>query len=145
MSLPKRKFREIVFQLTFSKDLNSGTDALLSCSLLDQMKISKKNLREAFDQVAHIIEKQEEIDALISKGSKSYDFTRISLVERNILRLAVFELFFEKKLPFKVVISEAIRLTRKFGTPDSAAFVNAVFETIYQNKELTQKLSSFSM
>ena len=145
MTLPKRKFREIVFQLTFSKDLNSGTDALLSCSLLDQMKISKKNLREAFDQVAHIIEKQEEIDALISKGSKSYDFTRISLVERNILRLAVFELFFEKKLPFKVVISEAIRLTRKFGTPDSAAFVNAVLETIYQNKERTQKLSSFSM
>ena len=145
MTLPKRKFREIVFQLTFSKDLNSGTDALLSCSLLDQMKISKKNLREAFDQVAHIIEKQEEIDALISKGSKSYDFTRISLVERNILRIAVFELFFEKKLPFKVVISEAIRLTRKFGTPDSAAFVNAVLETIYQNKERTQKLSSFSM
>ena len=71
MTLPKRKFREIVFQLTFSKDLNSGTDALLSCALLDQMKITKKNLREAFDQVAHIIEKQEEIDALISKGSKS--------------------------------------------------------------------------
>ena len=140
MTLPKRKFREIVFQLTFSKDLNSGTDALLSCALLDQMKITKKNLREAFDQVAHIIEKQEEIDALISKGSKSYDFNRISIVERNILRLAVFELFFEKKLPFKVVISEAIRLTRKFGTPDSAAFVNAVLETIHQNKDRTQKL-----
>ena len=140
MTLPKRKFREIVFQLTFSKDLNSGTDALLSCALLDQMKITKKNLREAFDQVAHIIEKQEEIDALISKGSKSYDFNRISLVERNILRLAVFELFFGKKLPFKVVISEAIRLTRKFGTPDSAAFVNAVLETIHQNKDRTQKL-----
>ena len=140
MSLPKRKFREIVFQLTFSKDLNSGTDALLSCALLDQMKITKKNLREAFDQVAHIIEKQEEIDALISKGSKGYDFNRISIVERNILRLAVFELFFEKKLPFKVVISEAIRLTRKFGTPDSAAFVNAVLETIHQNKDRTQKL-----
>tara|TARA_B100000674_G_C37186264_1_gene621985 strand:+ start:90 stop:527 length:438 start_codon:yes stop_codon:yes gene_type:complete len=140
MSLPKRKFREIVFQLTFSKDLNSGTDALLSCALLDQMKITKKNLREAFDQVAHIIEKQEEIDALISKGSKGYDFNRISIVERNILRLAVFELFFEKKLPFKVVISEAIRLTRKFGTPDSAAFVNAVLETIHQNKNRTQKL-----
>ena len=140
MTLPKRKFREIVFQLTFSKDLNSGTDALLSCALLDQMKITKKNLREAFDQVAHIIEKQEEIDALISKGSKGYDFNRISIVERNILRLGVFELFFEKKLPFKVVISEAIRLTRKFGTPDSAAFVNAVLETIHQNKDRTQKL-----
>ena len=140
MTLPKRKFREIVFQLTFSKDLNSGTDALLSCALLDQMKITKKNLREAFDQVAHIIEKQEEIDALISKGSKGYDFNRISIVERNILRLGVFELFFEKKLPFKVVISEAIRLTRKFGTPDSAAFVNAVLETIHQNKNRTQKL-----
>lgn len=145
MTLPKRKFREIVFQLTFSKDLNSGTDALLSCALLDQMKITKKNLREAFDQVAHIIEKQEEIDALISKGSKGYDFNRISIVERNILRLAVFELFFEKKLPFKVVISEAIRLTRKFGTPDSAAFVNAVLETIHQNKDRTQKLSCSSV
>ena len=145
MTLPKRKFREIVFQLTFSKDLNSGTDALLSCALLDQMKITKKNLREAFDQVAHIIEKQEEIDALISKGSKGYDFNRISIVERNILRLGVFELFFEKKLPFKVVISEAIRLTRKFGTPDSAAFVNAVLETIHQNKDRTQKLSLSSI
>ena len=102
-------------------------------------------MREAFDQVAHIIEKQEEIDALISKGSKGYDFNRISIVERNILRLGVFELFFEKKLPFKVVISEAIRLTRKFGTPDSAAFVNAVLETIHQNKNRTQKLSLSSI
>ena len=101
MALPKRKFREIVFQLTFSKDFNSDADAISSSTLLDHMKVTKKILREAFDQVTLLMERQTEIDALISKGSKSYDFNRISRVERNILRLAVFELFFEKTLPLK--------------------------------------------
>ena len=135
MALPKRKFREIIFQLTFSKDFNSDADAISSSAMLDHMKVTKKTLREAFDQVVLITERQKEVDALISKGSKSYDFSRISRVERNILRLAVFELFFEKSLPFKVIVSEAVRLTRKFGTPDSGAFVNAVLETIYKEEE----------
>ena len=136
MALPKRKFREIVFQITFSKDFNRDADAIASSALLDQMKITKKSLREAFDHAFQIMEKKEEIDALISKGSKSYDFSRISCVELNALRLALFELFFDKNLPFKVIVSEAVRLTRKFGTPDSGAFVNAVLETIYQeNRE----------
>ena len=47
MALPKRKFREIVFQLTFSKDFNSDANAVSSSALLDHMKVTKKNMREA--------------------------------------------------------------------------------------------------
>ena len=64
--------------------------------------------------------------------SLNYDFDRIQTVTKNILRLAVFELFFDPSIPPKVAIAEAIRLSRKFSTPESAAFVNALLDHLYR-------------
>jgi transcription antitermination protein NusB len=74
----------------------------------------------------------EEIDLMISNTSHSYAFERIQSVERNVLRLGVFELFFDPSIPPKVAIAEAMRLARKFGTKESAVFVNAILDTLYK-------------
>ena len=140
MVVPQRKFREIVFQMVFSQDLNESIDFKTITSLLDQLTVKKKTLRQAHVRMQSVFEKQDEIDELISLCSKSYDFKRISCVERNILRLGVFELLHDEEIPPKVTLSEAVRLSRKFGTPEGGAFVNAVLDTIYQ-KQIKERVA----
>jgi len=134
MVLPQRKFRELVFQMIFSHDLNADECNRGLSVLFDQLTVTKKNLKSAHERMQMIFQKQDEIDKHISKYSKDYDFQRISRVERNILRLGVYELLFDE-LPPKVVLSEAVRLSRKFGTPEGGAFVNAVLDAIHQRRE----------
>ncbi len=100
--------------------------------IMAELSVSKKNVRLAQEKVNQIIEKLSEIDRLISSVSTSYDFDRIQIVTKNILRLGVFELFFDSGIPPKVAIAEAIRLSRKFSTPESASFVNALLDNLYQ-------------
>lgn len=135
MALPVQKFREVVFQLLYSLDFIEVkvVDEELFLLLMHQLKITKKALFLAHERVKLIQEKQKEIDEAISGGSHSYDFNRIPKVERNVLRLAVFEMLHDNSIPHKVAIAEAIRLTRKFATPEGATFVNGVLDTILKN------------
>ena len=132
MVVPQRKFRELVFQMLFSQDLNEGSDFNVITSLLDQLTVTKKTLRQAHERMQCVFEKLDDIDQHISRCSRDYDFNRISRVERNILRLGVYELLYDDDIPAKVALAESIRLGRKFGTPEGGAFVNAVLDAIYR-------------
>ena len=136
MVASQKKFREIVFQVLYSRDLSGESDAKILSSMLDQFVVTRKVVHQAFGKVEKILASLEGIDSLISKFSKDYDFKRISRVERNILRLAVYELRLEKEVPPKVAIAEAIRLSRRFGTPEGGAFVNAILDAIFQSEEI---------
>lgn len=134
MALSQQKFREIVLQLLYSQELGKPDETLMIELMMGELAVSKKNVRLAQERV-HLIQKHlPEIDSMISSVSTSYDFERIQIVTKNILRLGVFELFFDEQIPPKVAIAEAIRLSRKFNTPESAAFVNALLDHLYQAK-----------
>ena len=132
MALSQQKFREIVLQLLYSQDIAHPDDALMLELMMGELAVSKRNVRLAQERVQQIQELLSEIDPLITSVSTSYDFNRIQVVTKNILRLGVFELLFDDQIPPKVAISEAIRLSRKFNTPESASFVNAVLDHLYQ-------------
>jgi transcription antitermination protein NusB len=132
MALSHHKFREIVLQILYSQELGRPDEALMSQLMMGELAVSKKNVRLAQERVHRIQERQEEIDKLISSISTSYDFDRIQAVTKNILRLGVYELLFDDEIPHKVAIAEAIRLSRKFSTPESASFVNALLDNLYQ-------------
>ncbi len=132
MALSQQKFREIVFQLLYSQDLDQTDEALMIDLMMAELAVSKKNVRLAQERAQLVRQHLSEIDSLIASASTSYDFDRIQMVTKNILRLGVFELFFDEQIPPKVAIAEAIRLSRKFNTPESASFVNAVLDYLYQ-------------
>jgi len=138
MALSQQKFREIVFQLLYSQDIGRPDDALMTELMMAELAVSKKNVRLAQERIQKIQEILPEIDALIASVSTSYDFDRIQIVTKNILRLAVFELLFDDQIPHKVAIAEAIRLSRKFNTPESASFVNALLDHLYQKSQGVQ-------
>lgn len=132
MSLPQQKFREIVFQMLYSIDMGQASEEAMLPLLMAELAVTKQSVRKGQERVRLIIQKQAEIDAWIAKYSLSYTFERIQSVERNILRLGVFELLYDKEIPPKVAIAEALRLARKFGTPEAATFVNAILDSIYK-------------
>lgn len=134
MALSQQKFREIVFQLLYSQDIASPDEALMIDLMMNELTVSKRNVRLAQEKVNKIKEKLPEIDAIIRSISTSYDFNRIQIVTKNILRLGIFELLFDDNIPPKAAIAEAIRLSRKFSTPESASFANALLDHLYQAK-----------
>ena len=135
MALPPQKFREIVFQILYSSDFPSPETEETALMLMNELKVTKKSVLEANCKVAKINANLEIIDAKITACSPDYTFERISRAEKTSLRLGLYEILFESELPPLVSIAEAIRLTRKFGTPESAQFVNAILDRIYKENE----------
>lgn len=134
MPFSPQKFREIVFQLLYSDDF--GTDTEVSGMLMAQLAVTKRILREATIVRDRVLEKKEEVDGYIGRHSENYDFERIPRVERNVIRLGVYELLFCPEIPPKVAIAEAIRITRKFATPEAATFVNAILDSIFKQADI---------
>ena len=107
-------------------------------------EILKRNIREfgpgleddefILDLIKGILENREKIDAIIIKTAPEWPLEQINLVDRNILRLGIYELLFGKRdeVPPKVAINEAIELAKGFGGETSGKFVNGVLGTIYR-------------
>lgn len=131
MALPPQKFREIVFQILFSKDFGAEEPQEMVALLMKELKVTKKVMLDAYTRMEAVFQNIEEIDQKISSHSPDYVFERISRTERSILRLGTFELLFDPSIPPKVAIAEAIRICRKFGSPQSAQFVNAVLDSVF--------------
>ena len=83
--------------------------------------------REVHGVKAH----QEEIDTLLERASENWRVSRMSYVDRNILRMAVYEILYEEEIPPKVSIDEAVELGRTFGSEDSSSYINGVLDRIY--------------
>lgn len=131
MALPPQKFREAVFQILYSQDFVLGSEEIIPM-MMEELKTTRRTMIDAADKVAHILVKLPEIDEYITSASTEYSFERISRVEKTILRLGLYEIFFDESIPAKVAIAEAIRLCRKFGTPESSQFVNAILDGVYK-------------
>ena len=73
-----------------------------------------------------------EVDRLLAKYATNWALGRMAVVDRNILRMGVFELLFDNETPPKVVINEAVELAKRFGAVDSGKFVNGVMDSIHK-------------
>ena len=139
MALPRQKFREMLFQLLFAKDFSLAKEKLSVPVMMDFLKTTRAQVAEAETQAEAILEKKDFLDALIRKASEEYRLERITRVELNILRLALFELLVTKKTPKKVAMVEAMRLNRKFGSEKGSQFVNAILDNICKDSDEGEK------
>lgn len=132
MALPQEKLREIIFQMLYSWDIASDADKGLSDFFMHHLKISRRGIKEAKGKMELMISHLKELDHLIQENTQNYSFDRISRVEKNILRFGIYEILYNPTLPAKVAIAESMRICRKFGTKESAKFVNAILDAIYK-------------
>jgi N utilization substance protein B len=131
MTVPKQKFRELQLLLLFSHDIGGLSEEELPHLVMDTLKVTKKTVKEASLKVVDLLQKLEKIDCQIDMICSNYALDRIQKVEKNILRLALYEMLFDD-LPYKVAICEGMRLARKFSTDESSSFINAVLDSIYK-------------
>jgi N utilization substance protein B len=127
----RRRARELALQVLFHMEFNSGDaneafDLVCACfTPPEEIQTFSKQL------VLGVWEKKDELDALIGRSSINWRLERMSRVDKNILRLAAFEVIYMKDIPPKVSLDEAVELGKKYGTEDSGAFINGVLDKIY--------------
>lgn len=126
----RRKARELTLKALYAYEI-SGSDAQqVSDDIISASQIKEEAKRFShilFERVLHNVEK---IDSLIRGSVKSWDFSRIALVEKNIIRIGVCELLFFSEIPRAVTINEAIELGKKYGEKDAKNFINGVLDHI---------------
>jgi transcription antitermination protein NusB len=126
----RRKSRELAIQALFFMDMNDRF-AEEKLSLFCENFLPSSQLRPFFlNLVRGVSSARAEIDALIERFSNNWKISRMSGVDRNVMRVAVFEMLCCKDIPCKVSINEAIDLGKKFGTEESGAFVNGILDSI---------------
>lgn len=138
--------RTVAMQTLYQWDFNEASEDELSMYL----RINKEEFAPGFQDegfidrlVLGVIENQKEIDTTIEKYAPEWPLDQITIVDRNILRLGVFELNHTDDIPSKVAINEAIELAKSFGGPSSGKFVNgvlgAIYKELYDKKELKEQ------
>lgn len=142
MPLPKEKFRELVLQAIFSIEITKEPSENLVPLLKEQLSVSQIEAEKGCNLAGKILDKQEDLDKKIATHSSSYSIDRIQRVERNILRIALYEILFEDSIPPKVSIAEALRLAKKFSTASSAAFIHALLDAIWSHERGEPKKAS---
>jgi len=86
--------------------------------------------------VQHVADHRDRIDRELERALTNWRFDRLSVIDRNILRLAAAEMLYEEEVPFAVSIQEAIVLAEKYGTTESPRFVNGVLDALRKSIEL---------
>lgn len=99
----------------------------------------QSNLGDQQDFVEEIyygtIDNKEEIDQLITSFTKGWKVERLAVLDRNILRMAIYELIYYQKTPVEVVINEAIELSKKFGTENAPKFINGILDRLWKKQK----------
>jgi N utilization substance protein B len=131
----RRTGRERALQALYQLDMAEGTsptEALASAwsASAEEGKPDPDAVKFAQELVEGVQEHQPEIDQLIEKHSHNWRLDRMSRIDRNVLRLGVFELKYRADIPKKVSINEAVELGKNFGTEESSAFVNGLLDRV---------------
>ena len=126
----RREGREAAVQFLYQRDLNAGADAE-TVEQFWELRPAAKKVRDFGMALAEgVLARQAEIDERIRLTSSNYDLHRIAAVDRNILRIAVYEMLFCPDVPPVVSINEAIEIAKRFGSEDSGRFVNGILDRI---------------
>jgi N utilization substance protein B len=83
--------------------------------------------------ISGVDEHQREIDAIVARHAAHWSLDRMAAVDRNVLRLAVYELLYAREVPERVVLNEAIEIAKKYGADESGAFVNGILDHIVKH------------
>ena len=126
----KSNLREEIFKLVYSLEVQKEDESSQIDLYLENSELSDKEKEKIKEEVCKIIDLKEDIENQISKNLKSgWSIERISKVNISILRIAIYEMIYGK-LPYKVVINEAVELAKKYASSNDASFINGVLGAV---------------
>ncbi len=126
----RREAREAAVQCLFAREMQ-GSLADGEDETFWSLHMARPAARSHAQKLVHgVLQHREEIDRLIQGTVANYRLERLANVDRNILRVAVYELLHAPEVPVPVIINEAIEIARKFGAGESSGFVNGILDRI---------------
>ncbi len=130
MAGARRKARALALQALYEVDSVGHEVEGVVNRLLAKGGLSEENADFTRELVSGVIQNKEKIDLNIRSLATAWPLEQIPVIDRNILRLAIFEILFDNKVPVKVAINEAVELAKSFGSDNSSRFVNGVLGSV---------------
>jgi N utilization substance protein B len=135
----RRKSRELAMQALFCMDtLKNESDELLE-GLSGMLELAPDINRFYMMLIKGVIDNKSQLDQLIEKFSSNWKISRMGCVDRNILRIAAYEILYCHDIPPKVSINEAVDIGKLYGTEESGSFINGILDGIYQQQAAENK------
>lgn len=126
----RTRARELALQALYQLDIQGDDFAKDIADFLGSEEPDAETVDFALGIVRGVALELENIDARISSVAQNWDITRMAVIDRNVLRMATYELVFREEIPPKVSINEAIELGKRFSTKNSGAFINGILDRI---------------
>ena len=127
----RRQARELAIQVLFQMEYNPGDPGESFERVCESFGPPKEVRAYSREVVVGVWENKADLDRLIRRSSKNWRVERMCRVDRNILRIAIYEVLYRKDVPPKVSIDEAVELGKRYGTEESGAFINGILDHIY--------------
>jgi len=135
----RRLSRELALKFLYQLDVLSDKKADLELDFESELKGFLNTQEEIRDEdtkkfmitlASGVFDNIESIDQLITKYSDNWKISRMSKIDRNILRLAVYEMLYLSNIPHPVTINEAVDIAKKYGTGESGSFINGIIDRV---------------
>ena len=132
----RRKARELALQMLYQFDLSgNGPDTIIET--FEDLQKSKPNTREFATKIFRgTVSYRDDIDGMIQAQADNWRLSRMAVVDRNIIRMSVYEFLHESDTPKLVVIDEAIEIAKKYGNDKSSQFINGILDGILKRYNL---------
>jgi len=130
MAGTRRKARIAALQALYELDCTRHKVEETSARLRARETLAQEALRFSEELVKGVLQHKSELDAVIEKSAPAFPLEQMPIIDRNILRLAIFEILFSKATPLKVAINEAIELAKDYGSDSSPRLINGILGSI---------------
>ena len=130
MTGARRRARAIALQALYEIDSTKHEVEAVVSRLLAEGGLFEENNAFVRELVSKVIQNKGKIDSHIQRFATAWPIGQIPIIDRNILRLAIFEILFDNNVSIKVAINEAVELAKKFGSDNSSKFVNGVLGSV---------------
>lgn len=130
----RRDAREAAVQYLYQREMQGDQSDQALEEFYELRGLSPSGRRFCDELLQGWMQHREEIDEVIAKNARNFEFHRLSAVDRNVLRIACHEILFRSDIPAPVAINEAIEIAKKYSTEDSGKFVNGVLDNIRKQK-----------
>jgi N utilization substance protein B len=133
MSLRRRAVRERVLQALYAYELSHEPIQMIIENIVGNLQKQPESFAFAKQLILKVIECTKELDGFIRQRVEHWEFNRLAIIDRIILRMSICELLYFDDIPPKVTINEAIEIARAFSTDKSDKFVNGVLDSILED------------
>lgn len=138
MTGTRRKARILALQALYEIDCSSHDADKIVTRYTKEKSLPEEVFQFTRELTRGVLEHKQEIDTIIKRFAPLFPLTQVAVVDRNILRIAIYESVFDNKVPVKATINEAVELAKSYGSDTSSKFINGVLGSVIADYAITE-------